>query len=58
MSTVRVKICGITRREDLDAAAAAGADAVGFVVGVASSPRNLSLIEAEKLISLNQLARE
>ncbi len=50
MSTVRVKICGITRREDLDAAAAAGADAVGFVVGVASSPRNLSLNEAEKLI--------
>jgi phosphoribosylanthranilate isomerase len=50
MNAVRVKICGITRKEDLDAAAAAGADAVGFVVGVASSPRNLSLNEAEKLI--------
>ena len=50
MTVVRVKICGITRKEDLDAAAAAGADAVGFVVGVASSPRNLSLTEAEKLI--------
>jgi phosphoribosylanthranilate isomerase len=49
--TVRVKICGITRKEDLDVAAAAGADAVGFVVGVASSPRNLSLNEAERLIS-------
>jgi len=48
--TVRVKICGITRKEDLDAAAAAGADAVGFVVGVASSPRNLPLTEAERLI--------
>ena len=48
--TVRVKICGITRKEDLDAAAEAGADAVGFVVGVASSPRNLSLSEAERLI--------
>jgi phosphoribosylanthranilate isomerase len=47
---IRVKICGMTRKEDLDAAAAAGADAVGFVVGVASSPRNLSLTEAEKLI--------
>jgi phosphoribosylanthranilate isomerase len=50
MPRVRVKICGITRKEDLDAAAAAGADAVGFVVGVASSPRNLSLTEAEKLM--------
>ena len=48
--TVRVKICGITRKEDLDAAVEAGADAVGFVVGVASSPRNLSLNEAERLI--------
>ncbi|MBN1245218.1 phosphoribosylanthranilate isomerase [Candidatus Bathyarchaeota archaeon] len=50
MTVVRVKICGITRKEDLDVAAAAGADAVGFVVGVASSPRNLSLNEAERLI--------
>src|SRR3990170_35741 len=50
MRRVRVKICGITRKEDLDAAAAAGADAVGFVVGVASSPRNIALTEAEKLI--------
>jgi phosphoribosylanthranilate isomerase len=50
MNTVRVKICGITRKEDLEAAAAAGADAVGFVVGVASSPRNISVSKAEKLI--------
>ena len=50
MNVVRVKICGIARKEDLDCAAAAGADAVGFVVGVASSPRNLSLSEAEGLI--------
>jgi phosphoribosylanthranilate isomerase len=49
MNAVRVKICGITRKEDLDAAAAAGADAVGFVVGAAASPRNLSLEKAEKL---------
>ena len=50
MVTVRVKICGITRKEDVDAAVAAGADAVGFVVGTASSPRNISLEKAEGLI--------
>jgi phosphoribosylanthranilate isomerase len=49
INMVRVKICGITRKEDLDAAAAAGADAVGFVVGAAASPRNLSMEKAEKL---------
>jgi phosphoribosylanthranilate isomerase len=50
MPRVRVKICGITRKEDLEAAAEAGADALGFVVGVASSPRNLSPTEAEMLM--------
>ena len=50
MNAVRVKICGITRKEDLDAANKAGADAVGFVVGVASSPRNISLADAERLM--------
>jgi len=35
---VRVKICGITRMQDLEAAVAAGADAVGFVFA-AGSPR-------------------
>jgi len=50
MRKVRVKICGITQKEDLAVAAAAGADAVGFIVGVPSSPRNLSMEKAEKLI--------
>lgn len=48
--SVRVKICGITRTEDLAEAVAAGADAVGFLVGVPSSPRNLTLERAEKLL--------
>jgi phosphoribosylanthranilate isomerase len=50
LRTIRVKICGITRSEDLVVAVKAGADAVGFLVGVPSSPRNLTLKRAEKLI--------
>ena len=34
----RIKICGLTREQDVDAAVAAGADAVGFVI-YAKSPR-------------------
>jgi phosphoribosylanthranilate isomerase len=37
----RVKICGITREQDLDAAVAAGADAVGFVL-YEKSPRHVT----------------
>ena len=51
MRTVKVKICGITREEDLQTAVALGVDALGFVVGVPSSPRNLSQKQAEKLIN-------
>lgn len=32
MQRTRVKICGLTREEDIDAAIAAGADALGFVL--------------------------
>ena len=28
----RIKICGLTREQDVDAAVAAGADAVGFIM--------------------------
>jgi phosphoribosylanthranilate isomerase len=52
MRTVKVKICGITREEDLKMVCNMGADAVGFVVGVPSSPRNLPLEKAKKLIKL------
>ena len=50
MRTARVKICGITREEDLAVAVNAGADAVGFLVGVPASPRNLTLRQAERLM--------
>jgi phosphoribosylanthranilate isomerase len=46
----RVKICGITREEDLTVAVTAGADALGFIVGIPSSPRNLTLKKAENLM--------
>jgi phosphoribosylanthranilate isomerase len=48
MSRTRIKICGITREEDLDAAAA-GADALGFVF-YPPSPRFLELRRAAELV--------
>ena len=47
---VKVKICGITSNEDLATAVEAGADAVGFVVEVPSSPRTLTIERAEKMM--------
>ena len=44
----RIKICGITREEDLDAVVAAGADAVGFVL-YPPSPRYVSPARAAEL---------
>jgi phosphoribosylanthranilate isomerase len=46
---VRIKICGLTRREDL--VACRGADLVGVVVGAPRSPRNLSWSEAEGILA-------
>jgi len=50
MNAVRVKICGLTSLRDLRCAVEAGVDAVGFVVGVPESPRNLPLEDARRLI--------
>jgi phosphoribosylanthranilate isomerase len=43
-----VKICGMTRAEDIEAAAELGADAVGFVI-VPDSPRGIGFPEARRL---------
>ncbi len=48
MNRTRIKICGLTREQDVDAAVAAGADAVGFVIYQAS-PRYVSPARAAVL---------
>ena len=47
---MRVKICGLMRLSDVNAAVNEGANAVGFVVESPSSPRNLSLTKAQELM--------
>ncbi|NDP37360.1 MAG: phosphoribosylanthranilate isomerase [Rhodoferax sp.] len=44
----RIKICGLTREQDVDAAVAAGADAIGFVL-YAKSPRYVTPTRAFEL---------
>ena len=46
-----IKICGITRAEDIKAAVNAGVNSLGFVVRTPSSFRNLNLSKAKNLIS-------
>jgi len=51
MSRTRIKICGLTRPEDVIAAVEAGVDAVGFVF-YPPSPRNVTFDQAAELASL------
>lgn len=44
----RIKICGLTREQDVDAAVSAGVDAIGFVL-YDQSPRHVSLERAAVL---------
>jgi phosphoribosylanthranilate isomerase len=48
MSRTRIKICGLTREADVDAAVEAGADAIGFVF-YAKSPRAVTPARAAEL---------
>ena len=48
LSRTRIKICGLTREQDIDAAVAAGADAIGFVM-YPPSPRHVTLERAAEL---------
>lgn len=50
MNRTRIKICGITRAQDRDAAIAAGADALGFVF-YPSSPRYVAPEQAAGLVA-------
>ncbi len=50
MSRVRVKVCGLTRSEDVAAAVEAGVDALGFNF-YAPSPRSISLERAADLLA-------
>ena len=48
VTRTRIKICGLTRECDVEAAAEAGADAIGFVL-YPKSPRHVSLARAAEL---------
>jgi phosphoribosylanthranilate isomerase len=48
MKRTRIKICGLTREQDVDAAVDAGVDAIGFVM-YAPSPRAVTVERAAEL---------
>lgn len=47
---VKVKICGLTSLEDAHAAAAAGADYLGFIINFPASPRHQTPEQAKAII--------
>ena len=51
MSRTRIKICGLTRAQDVRAAVDSGADAIGFVF-YPPSPRAVSIEQAAELVAL------
>ena len=51
MSRTRIKICGLTRAQDVRAAVDHGADAIGFVF-YAPSPRAVRIAQAAELVAL------
>ena len=51
MSRTRIKICGLTRPQDVRVAVESGADAIGFVF-YAPSPRAVSIEQAAELVAL------
>lgn len=50
MQRTRIKFCGLTRSEDVQAAVQAGADALGFVF-YAPSPRAVTVAQAQELMA-------
>jgi len=51
MATTRIKICGITTKEDARAAVSCGADAIGLVF-YANSPRSVSIDQAAQISAI------
>ena len=49
ITRTRIKLCGLSRPEDVEAAVAAGADAIGLVF-YPPSPRNVSAAQAARLL--------
>ncbi|MDP2368300.1 phosphoribosylanthranilate isomerase [Rhodoferax sp.] len=50
LARTRIKICGLTREQDVDAAVAAGVDAIGFVL----YPRSLRCVTPERARELSR----